>query len=126
MGARLKACMANQMRGGCRQGSRRDGAVGWCQATSDRCAPVGACLVQDRSRLHCRHRPTPLESDAKLTLQTESKNCPQARKIIGATNPLASDPGTIRGAFSIDVGRNVIHGALLEPFLLFEATPAEP
>ncbi|KAI7844367.1 hypothetical protein COHA_002165 [Chlorella ohadii] len=35
----------------------------------------------------------------------------QARKIIGATNPLASDPGTIRGAYAIDIGRNVIHGS---------------
>lgn len=33
------------------------------------------------------------------------------RSIIGATNPLASAPGTIRGDFCIDVGRNVIHGS---------------
>ncbi|KAK9808940.1 hypothetical protein WJX72_006698 [[Myrmecia] bisecta] len=33
------------------------------------------------------------------------------RKIIGATNPLASDPGTIRGDYCIDVGRNIIHGS---------------
>ncbi len=33
------------------------------------------------------------------------------RKIIGATNPLASEPGTIRGDFCIDVGRNIIHGS---------------
>ncbi|KAH9303628.1 hypothetical protein KI387_008032, partial [Taxus chinensis] len=33
------------------------------------------------------------------------------RKIIGATNPLASDPGTIRGDFAIEIGRNVIHGS---------------
>ncbi len=33
------------------------------------------------------------------------------RKIIGATNPLQSEPGTIRGDFCIDVGRNVIHGS---------------
>lgn len=33
------------------------------------------------------------------------------RLIIGATNPLASTPGTIRGDFCIDVGRNVIHGS---------------
>merc|ERR1711992_435221 len=33
------------------------------------------------------------------------------RKIIGATNPLASEPGTIRGDYCIDVGRNVIHGS---------------
>lgn len=34
-----------------------------------------------------------------------------ARKMIGATNPLNSEPGTIRGDFGIDVGRNVIHGS---------------
>lgn len=34
-----------------------------------------------------------------------------ARKMIGATNPLSSEPGTIRGDFGIDVGRNVIHGS---------------
>lgn len=33
------------------------------------------------------------------------------RTMIGATNPLASAPGTIRGDFAIDVGRNVIHGS---------------
>jgi hypothetical protein len=34
-----------------------------------------------------------------------------ARKLIGATNPLASEPGTIRGDFAVEVGRNVIHGS---------------
>jgi nucleoside-diphosphate kinase len=33
------------------------------------------------------------------------------RTIIGATNPAASAPGTIRGDFCIEVGRNVIHGS---------------
>ncbi|MFM6407248.1 MAG: nucleoside-diphosphate kinase, partial [Microcystis sp.] len=33
-----------------------------------------------------------------------------ARKIIGATNPLNAEPGTIRGDFGISVGRNLIHG----------------
>eukprot|EP01083_Nonionella_stella_P077058 210230_1 len=33
------------------------------------------------------------------------------RKIIGATNPLDSEPGSIRGDFCIDIGRNVIHGS---------------
>ncbi|KAI8475976.1 MAG: flagellar associated protein [Monoraphidium minutum] len=33
------------------------------------------------------------------------------RKMIGATNPLASEPGTIRGDFAVEVGRNVIHGS---------------
>jgi nucleoside-diphosphate kinase len=34
-----------------------------------------------------------------------------ARKLIGATNPLYSEPGTIRGDFGVDVGRNIIHGS---------------
>lgn len=34
-----------------------------------------------------------------------------ARKIIGATNPLNSEPGTIRGDFGVNIGRNIIHGS---------------
>ncbi|AFY33434.1 nucleoside diphosphate kinase [Calothrix sp. PCC 7507] len=34
-----------------------------------------------------------------------------ARKIIGATNPLTAEPGTIRGDFGINIGRNIIHGS---------------
>ncbi|MBV5257596.1 nucleoside-diphosphate kinase [Synechococcus moorigangaii CMS01] len=34
-----------------------------------------------------------------------------ARKIIGATNPLDAEPGTIRGDFGVDIGRNLIHGS---------------
>eukprot|EP00188_Purpureofilum_apyrenoidigerum_P003790 Plantae.Rhodophyta-Purpureofilum_apyrenoidigerum.ctg40575.p1 GENE.Plantae.Rhodophyta-Purpureofilum_apyrenoidigerum.ctg40575~~Plantae.Rhodophyta-Purpureofilum_apyrenoidigerum.ctg40575.p1 ORF type:complete len:225 (-),score=39.68 Plantae.Rhodophyta-Purpureofilum_apyrenoidigerum.ctg40575:107-709(-) len=34
-----------------------------------------------------------------------------ARKMIGATNPQESNPGTIRGDYAVDVGRNVIHGS---------------
>ena len=33
------------------------------------------------------------------------------RVLIGATNPAASAPGTIRGDFCIEVGRNIIHGS---------------
>ncbi|KAK9767320.1 nucleoside diphosphate kinase Ndk1 [Basidiobolus ranarum] len=35
----------------------------------------------------------------------------QGRSIIGATNPLESAPGTIRGDLCISVGRNIIHGS---------------
>ena len=35
----------------------------------------------------------------------------QGRVMLGETNPLASKPGSIRGDFSIDVGRNVCHGS---------------
>lgn len=34
-----------------------------------------------------------------------------ARKIIGETNPLNAEPGTIRGDFGISIGRNLIHGS---------------
>lgn len=34
-----------------------------------------------------------------------------ARKMIGATNPLNAEPGTIRGDFGINIGRNIIHGS---------------
>ncbi len=34
-----------------------------------------------------------------------------ARKMIGATNPLTAEPGTIRGDFGISIGRNLIHGS---------------
>lgn len=33
------------------------------------------------------------------------------RKMLGATNPLESNPGTIRGDFCIEVGRNICHGS---------------
>jgi nucleoside diphosphate kinase (EC 2.7.4.6) len=34
-----------------------------------------------------------------------------ARKLIGATNPLSADLGTIRGDFGVSIGRNLIHGS---------------
>jgi len=35
----------------------------------------------------------------------------QGRAMLGATNPLQSAPGTIRGDFCLDLGRNVCHGS---------------
>ena len=34
-----------------------------------------------------------------------------ARKLIGATKPLESEPGTIRGDLAVNIGRNIIHGS---------------
>lgn len=34
-----------------------------------------------------------------------------SRKLTGATNPQEATPGTIRGDFAIDIGRNVIHAS---------------
>ncbi|KAJ3214964.1 nucleoside diphosphate kinase, partial [Clydaea vesicula] len=33
------------------------------------------------------------------------------RRLLGETNPLSSLPGTIRGDFCIDVGKNLCHGS---------------
>ncbi|PAV23728.1 nucleoside diphosphate kinase [Pyrrhoderma noxium] len=33
------------------------------------------------------------------------------RAMLGATNPLASSPGTIRGDYALAVGRNICHGS---------------
>lgn len=34
-----------------------------------------------------------------------------ARTLIGATNPITADPGTIRGDYAVTIGRNLIHGS---------------
>lgn len=34
-----------------------------------------------------------------------------SRQMIGATNPHAAVPGTIRGDYGVSVGRNIIHGS---------------
>ncbi|NJP10500.1 MAG: nucleoside-diphosphate kinase [Leptolyngbyaceae cyanobacterium RU_5_1] len=53
-----------------------------------------------------------ITSGAVVAMVWEGKGViASARKIIGATNPLNSEPGTIRGDFGIDVGRNLIHGS---------------
>ena len=33
------------------------------------------------------------------------------RSLLGETNPLESAPGTVRGDFGVDVGRNLCHGS---------------
>src|ERR1700682_4381129 len=34
-----------------------------------------------------------------------------ARQLIGATNPLEAAPGSIRGDFALETGRNLVHGS---------------
>ncbi|XP_057419724.1 nucleoside diphosphate kinase 2, chloroplastic isoform X1 [Lotus japonicus] len=34
-----------------------------------------------------------------------------ARKLIGATDPLQAEPGTIRGDLAVQTGRNIVHGS---------------
>lgn len=66
--------------------------------------PIVAMVWEGRDacktgRCECIPHCTGLES--RLTLPA----------ILGATNPLQSAPGTIRGDYAIDVGRNVCHGS---------------
>lgn len=34
-----------------------------------------------------------------------------ARSIMGATNPVTAAPGSIRGAYALEIGQNLIHGS---------------
>ncbi|MFW6042474.1 MAG: nucleoside-diphosphate kinase [Chloroflexota bacterium] len=36
---------------------------------------------------------------------------PAARATMGVTNPVEATPGTIRGDFSLEIGRNLVHGS---------------
>jgi nucleoside-diphosphate kinase len=53
-----------------------------------------------------------LSSGAVVAMVWEGKGVVAAgRAMIGATNPLTSAPGTLRGDLAIDVGRNIVHGS---------------
>jgi nucleoside-diphosphate kinase len=34
-----------------------------------------------------------------------------ARQVIGATNPLEANTGSIRGDYALEVGKNMVHGS---------------
>lgn len=47
-----------------------------------------------------------------IAMALEGKNVVEAvRKFMGSTNPQEAQPGTIRGDFATDIGRNLIHGS---------------
>jgi len=51
-------------------------------------------------------------SGAVVAMVWEGKNVIKAgRKMMGATDPQASEPGSIRGDLCVEVGRNIIHGS---------------
>lgn len=53
-----------------------------------------------------------MASSPVFAMVWEGKNIVvQGRRLLGETNPLASNAGTIRGDFGIDVGRNICHGS---------------
>ena len=53
-----------------------------------------------------------LSSGPVVAMVFEGKGVVQTgRQMIGATNPAAASPGTIRGDYGIDLGRNIVHGS---------------
>ncbi|OKH17986.1 nucleoside-diphosphate kinase [[Limnothrix rosea] IAM M-220] len=53
-----------------------------------------------------------ITSSPVVAMVWEGKNViSAARTLIGATNPIEAAPGTIRGDFGMDIGRNLIHGS---------------
>jgi len=47
-----------------------------------------------------------------VAMVLEGRNCISlVRQMMGATDPVKAAPGTIRGNYGIDIGRNVIHGS---------------
>ena len=53
-----------------------------------------------------------MQSSPVLAMVWEGDNAPvEGRKLLGATKPSESAPGTIRGDYGIDIGRNICHGS---------------
>ena len=53
-----------------------------------------------------------IESGPVVAMVVEGKGVvPLVRSMVGATNPANSNPGTIRGDFALETGRNVIHAS---------------
>jgi nucleoside-diphosphate kinase len=51
-------------------------------------------------------------SDPVIVLALEGNKAIEAvRQAVGATNPTAAAPGTIRADFAIEIGRNLIHAS---------------
>lgn len=53
-----------------------------------------------------------ITSSPVVAMVLEGKNAVAAvRDMMGATDPQNAAPGTIRGEFGLDIGRNVVHGS---------------
>ncbi|HHY59526.1 MAG TPA: nucleoside-diphosphate kinase [Clostridia bacterium] len=78
-------------------------------------------LTEDHARIHYQeHVGKPffpglveyITSGPVVAMVWEGKNAVKGiRQLMGATNPQEALPGTIRGDYGLDIGRNVIHGA---------------
>jgi nucleoside-diphosphate kinase len=53
-----------------------------------------------------------ITSDPVMAMVWEGQDATrQVRRMMGATDPAEAEPGTIRGDYALDLGRNVIHGS---------------
>jgi nucleoside-diphosphate kinase len=53
-----------------------------------------------------------ITSSPVVVMVLEAQNCVElARNMIGKTKPVDAAPGTIRGDFAVEVGRNLVHGS---------------
>jgi nucleoside-diphosphate kinase len=51
-----------------------------------------------------------ITSGPVVAIVVEGKNAVKhTRKLIGATNPIDATPGSIRGDYALDIGRNIVH-----------------
>lgn len=53
-----------------------------------------------------------ITSDPSVSMVVVGKNAVKVmRTVNGATNPVEAAPGTIRGDFALDIGRNIVHAS---------------
>ena len=53
-----------------------------------------------------------ITSGPVIAMVVEGKDAVQVtRKIVGATNPVDAEPGSIRGDYALEISRNIIHAA---------------
>ena len=53
-----------------------------------------------------------ITSSPSVAMVLEGSNAvANVRKLMGVTNPSEAPPGTIRGDFGLDLGRNIVHGS---------------
>jgi nucleoside-diphosphate kinase len=53
-----------------------------------------------------------ITSGPVVAMVVEGKNAVKVvRNLVGSTNPVEANPGTIRGDYGMDVGRNIVHAS---------------
>ncbi len=78
-------------------------------------------ITQETAERHyAEHRGKPffnalvdyITSGPVVAMVVEGKNAISViRKLVGKTNPVEADPGTIRGDLAMDIGRNIVHAS---------------